>query len=77
VFADDDGVLFVAVERVAEVLEAARAIRDKERHQARRIREGETLRVQTAFDEYLARRAVDPSYTFRAHLRTIGGAIEE
>jgi regulator of RNase E activity RraA len=63
VFADDDGVLFVAVERVAEVLEAARAIRDKERHQARRIREGETLRVQTAFDEYLARRAVDASYT--------------
>jgi 4-hydroxy-4-methyl-2-oxoglutarate aldolase len=36
-----------------------------------------TLRQQTAFDDYLARRAADPSYTFRRHLRRIGGAIEE
>jgi hypothetical protein len=48
-----------------------------EREQARRIRSGETLRQQTAFDDYLARRAADPSYTFRRHLRRIGGAIEE
>lgn len=48
-----------------------------EREQARRIRAGETLRQQTAFDDYLARRAADPSYTFRRHLRRIGGAIEE
>jgi 4-hydroxy-4-methyl-2-oxoglutarate aldolase len=37
---------------------------------------GETLRQQTAFDEYLTRRA-DPSYSFREHLRRVGGAIEE
>ena len=37
----------------------------------------ETLRRQTAFDDYLARRAADPSYSFRRHLRRIGGAIEE
>jgi 4-hydroxy-4-methyl-2-oxoglutarate aldolase len=77
VFADDDGVLFVAAERVEEVLAAARKIGETEREQARRMREGETLRAQTAFEDYLARRADDPSYTFRRHLRRIGGAIEE
>jgi 4-hydroxy-4-methyl-2-oxoglutarate aldolase len=77
VFADDDGVLFVAAERAEEVLATAQRIWQTEREQARRIRAGETLRRQTAFDDYLARRAADPSYTFRRHLRRIGGAIEE
>jgi regulator of RNase E activity RraA len=77
VFADDDGVLFVARDRVPEVLEAARGISETERRQARNIVSGETLRRQTRFDDYLARRAEDPDYTFRAHLRRIGGAIEE
>jgi 4-hydroxy-4-methyl-2-oxoglutarate aldolase len=76
-FADDDGVLFVAADRVDEVLAAAGKIGETEREQARRMRAGETLRAQTAFDDYLARRAADPSYTFRRHLRRIGGAIEE
>jgi len=48
-----------------------------EREEARRIREGRTLRLQTAFDDYLAQRAADPSYTFRQRLRSTGGAIEE
>ena len=77
VFGDDDGVVFVAVERAEEVLETARRNWQTERRQARGIRAGETLRRQTAFDDYLARRAADPSYTFRRHLREIGGAIEE
>jgi 4-hydroxy-4-methyl-2-oxoglutarate aldolase len=77
VLGDDDGVLFVAADRAAEVLAAAREIRQTEREQARRIRAGETLRQQTDFEDYLARRAVDPSYSFRRHLRRIGGAIEE
>jgi regulator of RNase E activity RraA len=77
VFADDDGVLFVAAERVDEVLAAAQRIWETEREQARRMRAGETLRAQTAFDDYLTRRAADPSHTFRQHLRRIGGAIEE
>jgi 4-hydroxy-4-methyl-2-oxoglutarate aldolase len=77
VFADDDGVLFVAAERVEEVLAAAQQIWAAEREQARRMRAGETLRQQTAFDDYLTRRAADPSYTFRQHLRQTGGAIEE
>jgi 4-hydroxy-4-methyl-2-oxoglutarate aldolase len=77
VFGDDDGVLFVAAEHAARVLAAAEQIWETEREQARRIRAGETLRQQMAFDDYLARRTVQPSYTFRQHLRGIGGAVEE
>jgi 4-hydroxy-4-methyl-2-oxoglutarate aldolase len=77
VFGDDDGVLFVPAARVEEVLSTARGIWDAEREQARKIGAGETLREQTAFDDYLAQRADDPSYSFRKHLRRIGGAIEE
>jgi regulator of RNase E activity RraA len=77
VFADDDGVLFVAAERAADVLATAGEIWQTEREQARRIRGGDTLRRQTDFEGYLARRAADPSYSFRQHLRQIGGEIEE
>ncbi|MFD7977358.1 RraA family protein [Streptomyces sp. NPDC059071] len=77
VFADDDGVVFVAADRVEAVLDTAEGIFRTERNQARRIRAGETLRDQTRFAEYLELRAQDPSYSFRRHLRRIGGAIEE
>lgn len=77
VFADDDGVLFVPSGQVERILLAAREIRDTERTQAERIKTGDTLRRQTEFDDYLLRRAQDPQYTFRAHLRRVGGAIEE
>ncbi|MEU9128243.1 RraA family protein [Kitasatospora sp. NPDC048540] len=77
VFGDEDGVLFVAADRAQELLATARRIRETEREQALAIRDGRTLRQQTAFDDYLARRAADPSYSFRQHLRRIGGAIEE
>ncbi|MER5849095.1 hypothetical protein ABT126_19055 [Streptomyces sp. NPDC002012] len=77
VFGDEDGVLFVPAEHVEEVLATAHTIRRTEREQARRIRAGETLRKQTSFDDYLAQRTADPSYTFRQHLRRTGGAIEE
>ncbi|WP_426514473.1 RraA family protein [Dactylosporangium sp. McL0621] len=77
VVADDDGVVFVAAGRAAEIEGIANSIRETEREQARKIRSGETLRQQTAFADYLVRRAADPQYTFRRHLRRIGGAIEE
>jgi regulator of RNase E activity RraA len=77
VFADDDGALFVPAAQVDEVLQAARAISEVEREQAQRIRAGDTLRAQTSFDDYLARRAEDRAYSFRQHLRAVGGAIEE
>ena len=77
VVGDDDGVLFVPAERAAEVLATAHEIWQTEREQARKIRSGQSLRQQTDFDDYLAQRAADPSYTFRQHLRRIGGAVEE
>lgn len=77
VFGDDDGVLFVVADRAGEVLAAAGQIRRTEREQARKIRAGQTLRQQTDFPGYLERRAADPSYTFRRHLRRTGAAIEE
>jgi 4-hydroxy-4-methyl-2-oxoglutarate aldolase len=77
VFGDDDGAVFVAAERAEEILATAHQIWQTEREQARRIRAGETLRQQTAFDDFLARRGADPSYSFRRHLRRLGGAIEE
>ena len=77
VFGDADGVLFVSAGRAAEVLATARRIWQVERDQAEQIRAGRTLRRQTRFDDYLARRDADPAYTFRRHLRGIGGAIEE
>jgi hypothetical protein len=76
VFADDDGAVFAPLERAAELLAAADDIRRRERKQADEIRRGETLRRQLRFDDYLARRAKDPAYTLRRHLREIGGAIE-
>jgi regulator of RNase E activity RraA len=76
VLGDDDGVLFVPAARVADVLGFAETIRDTERRQAEQIRAGTTLRDQVRFAEFLERRAVDPTWTLRDHLRAIGGAIE-
>jgi 4-hydroxy-4-methyl-2-oxoglutarate aldolase len=77
VFADDNGVLFVAAEHAEQVLATARQIWQTEQDQVRLIGEGRTMRQQTAFDDFLARRAADPSYTFRAHLRRVRAAVEE
>ena len=77
VFADADGVLFAPAGRVEEILSTAHIIWQKERQQAQEIQAGRTLREQLQFEQYLERRAADESYTFRQHLRSIGGAIEE
>jgi 4-hydroxy-4-methyl-2-oxoglutarate aldolase len=77
VFADADGVLFAPVQQVEEVLSTAHSIWQGERRQAQGIQTGKKLREQLRFDEYLARRSSDATYTFRQHLRAIGGAIEE
>jgi 4-hydroxy-4-methyl-2-oxoglutarate aldolase len=77
VFADADGVLFVSAQRVEEILATAHSIWKKERGQADEIRDGKKLLDQLQFEEYLARRSEDETYTFRQHLRAIGGAIEE
>jgi regulator of RNase E activity RraA len=77
VFADADGVLFVPAEQVEKVLSTAHDIWERERRQAQLIQSGKKLREQLQFDQYLVQRQSDESYTFRQHLRNIGGAIEE
>lgn len=77
VFADADGVGFVPADRLQEIVETARSIWRKERQQAEEIQSGRKLRDQLQFEDYLARREKESSYTFRQHLRGIGGAIEE
>jgi regulator of RNase E activity RraA len=77
VFADADGVLFVSAQWVEEALSTAHNIWKKERRQAQEIQAGKKLREQLQFDEYLNKRSIDETYTFRQHLRAIGGAIEE
>lgn len=77
VFADPDGVIFVALAKLPQVLTAAREIWEKERAHVQAIRKGKSLRSQFHFQEYLEKRGKDPEYTFRRHLRALGGAIEE
>jgi len=77
VVGDADGVLFLPQERLPEIISAAEGIRATEREQARKMRAGTTFRQQVRFDDYLARRAVNPSFAFREHLRAVGKAIEE
>lgn len=77
VFADHDGVIFAPSQNAEQLLSTARTIWQTERRQAEEIRAGKKLREQLRFDEYLDKRASDPSYTFRKHLRAMGGAIEE
>lgn len=77
VFADADGVLLAPAQQAEEVLSTAHSIWQRERRQAQAIQAGKTLREQLRFDDYLARRSTDPDHTFRQHLRSTGGAIEE
>ena len=74
---DDDGVIFVPLNRAADVAELATTIRDTERYQAACMRQGTTFRAQAQFDEFLTTRKEQEDFTFRQHLRAIGGAIEE
>ncbi len=77
VFADYDGVIFVPGERIEDVASIAHSIWETERRQATDIKAGNNLRQLLQFSDYLAKRASDASYTFRKHLRALGGAIEE
>ena len=77
VLGDDDGVLFLPSPQAEEIFTLAETISDTEQHQAKRIRAGVSLRSQVQFRAYLAKREKTPCLSFREHLRTVGGAIEE
>lgn len=76
IFADIDGVAVVPHAELARVVSAARDIAARERAQAERLLRGERLRDQLQLETYIARRQNEPTYTFRDHLRSLGGAIE-
>jgi regulator of RNase E activity RraA len=76
-FADDDGCLFVLAQHADNLLSVAREIWERERRQAEAIKNGRSPREQLDLARYLEKRTVDPSYTFREHLRKMSGAIEE
>jgi 4-hydroxy-4-methyl-2-oxoglutarate aldolase len=77
VCADDDGCVFIPAERAEHLLQIGAIIAATEVRQADKIGKGENLAAQLQFERYLKRRAIEPSFTFRQHLREIGGAIEE
>jgi regulator of RNase E activity RraA len=77
VLADDDGVLFIPAAEAEHLFTLAEKIRATEHRQAELIRTGTPLRDQVRFGTYLTERRANPALTFRAHLRNVGGAIEE
>ncbi len=77
VLGDDDGVLFLPAAQAENLFRLAETIRDTEHRQAERLHQGISLRTQVRFQDYLAQRRQMPTWTFRQHLRAIGGAIEE
>ena len=76
-FADDDGCLFVLAKHTDDLFSVAHQIWERERRQAEAIKSGRSLREQLEFARYLEKRAANPNYTFREHLRKMSGAIEE
>jgi len=69
--------LFVLAQQADILLSMAHVIWERERRQAETIKSARSLREQLDFARYLKKRAADPVYTFREHLRKISGAIEE
>jgi 4-hydroxy-4-methyl-2-oxoglutarate aldolase len=76
VFADADGVVVIAAANARRIVAAAREIATREQAQAERLLKGDRLRDQLQLAAFVAKRNEDPAYTFRAHLKTLGGAIE-
>ena len=77
VFADDDGCIFVRQDQLDQILGSAGKIAATESRQAEKVAAGQRLSEQLKFQEYLVQRQQQQGYTFRQHLRGVGGAIEE
>jgi regulator of RNase E activity RraA len=77
VIGDSDGLLLVPEQKLGAIAAAAIKIRDTERAQAASMQAGVSFRQQVGFAKYLGARRTNPTHSFRAHLRAIGGAVEE
>jgi 4-hydroxy-4-methyl-2-oxoglutarate aldolase len=77
VFADDDGCVFAAAREAEQLLATAHTIWRTERRQVAGIKSGKTIRKQFKFSDFLRKRSKDSTYTFRRHLRDVGGEIGE
>ena len=76
VFADIDGIVVIAAADVEAVVSSAREIAEQEQAQAQKLFGGARLWDQLRVGEFTARRKENPAYTFRAHIKSLGGAIE-
>lgn len=76
VVADANGVLFLPEDRIEDIISAATACRETEARQLKAMAQGRTFRTQARFSEYLAKRAKEPAYGFRQHLKDIEAAGE-
>lgn len=76
VVAEANGVLFLPSDHLGQIVDAATAYRETEARQLKAMRDGRSYREQTRFAQYLARRAANPGYGFRQHLKDIEAAGE-
>jgi regulator of RNase E activity RraA len=76
VFADRDGVLFVPRRRLADVERIARDVARAEARERDLVARGSSLGELLKLPDYLERRAKEPSYSFRRHVRRVRGAGE-
>jgi 4-hydroxy-4-methyl-2-oxoglutarate aldolase len=77
VFIDSDGAVFVQQDHIKDVFATAKQICEVESKQAQLVRDGQNLHRQLMFDDYLKKRVIEPTHTFREHLRALAKSIEE
>lgn len=76
IVADEDGVIVMEAAHADQVMASAVAIaRREEKHRAV-MRDGQTLREQLKFQEFLAAREKNPAWSFREHIDKVRGAVE-